>query len=179
MENNNSLTILESKIYATASAADRLVYSIGRISNLELTPLTREKLSALTDSDMEVMDAFIYRYGSLVANIQDAIFKSIAEVEQEPTATMSNRDKTNLMERLGALPSAQVFSSIAHIRNKLMHDYTEEANKQLERMNFIIIESSHLVEIFLGITTYAEKFDIHFALGYFSHLSSFANPSRA
>jgi len=113
MENNNSLTILESKIYATASAADRLVYSIGRISNLELTPLTREKLSALTDSDMEVMDAFIYRYGSLVANIQDAIFKSIAEVEQEPTATMSNRDKTNLMERLGALPSAQVFSSIA------------------------------------------------------------------
>ena len=175
MENNNSIAILEAKIYATASAADRLVYSMGRVKNLGLAPLTMEKLSVLTDAEMEVMDAFIYRYGSLVANIQDAIFKSIGEVEQEPVTTMSNRDKINLMERLGALPSAQEFSSIAYIRNKLMHDYPEEAQKQLDRMNFIATESPRLVEIFLGITKYAEKFSIHFAQDDFDHLSHFAS----
>ena len=175
MGNDDSIAILEAKIYATAGAADRLVYSIGRIRNLGLSPLTMGKLSVLSDADMEVMDAFIYRYGSLVANIQDAIFKSIGEIEQEPVNTMSNRDKSNLMERLGALPSAEEFSSIAYIRNKLMHDYPEEAQKQLDRMNFIAIESPRLVEIFLGISKYAEKFNIHFMQGNFKHLSQFAS----
>ncbi|MEO8409867.1 MAG: hypothetical protein ABI478_04800 [Propionivibrio sp.] len=174
MNDNPSIGILESNLRASAGAADRLAYSIGRVRQLGLASLTLQRLSTLTDTDMEVMDAFIYRYGSLVANIQDAIFKSIGEAEQEPMTTMSNRDKTNLMERIGALPSAEAFSSIAYIRNKLMHDYPEEAKKQLDRMNFISAESPQLVSIFLGITRYAEKFGIHFRVDDFTHLSQFA-----
>lgn len=100
------------------------------------------RLEHLSDTDMEVMDAYLFRYGSLVSNIQDSIFKSIGELEQEPVSAMSDRDKANLMERLGALPSAQVFASLAIIRNKLMHEYPEEAQKHLDRINFIT--SNHL-----------------------------------
>lgn len=174
MEDSGLFAILKAKINATASAADRLTYSIRRIKELGLSPLTLQKLSDMTDLDMEVMDAFIYRYGSLVANIQDAIFKTIGEIEQEPVTTMSNRDKTNLMERLGVLPSAEAFSTIAHIRNKLMHDYPEEAQKQLDRLNFISEESPRLVEIFLGIAEYTKKFEIHLSLADFAHLGKFA-----
>jgi hypothetical protein len=158
----------------TASIADRLVYSIGRARNLGLAPLSMEKLALLNDGEMEVMDAYIFRYGSLVSNIQGAIFKSIGEVEQEPVLTMSNRDKTNLMERLGALPSADEFSSLVVVRNKLMHDYPEEMQKHLDRMNFISSEASRLVEVFLGIEIYAKKFGIDVSMNHLDHLANFS-----
>jgi hypothetical protein len=175
MEADSAISILKSKIIVTCGVADRLAYSIGRAHALGLAPLSMEKLGVLTDDEMEVLDAFIYRYGSLVSNIQDAIFKSIGEVEQESVTTMSNRDKTNLMERLGALPSAEEFSVIAFIRNKLMHNYPEEAQKQLDRMNFITHEASRLIELFIGIAKYAEKFEIYFSMDDFVHLDRFAS----
>lgn len=172
MEANHSIEALKSKLEVTASVADRLVYSIGRARKMGLAPLIMEKLAVLSDDDMEIMDAYLFRYGSLVSNIQDGIFKSIGEVEQEPVASMSNRDKTNLMERIGALPSADEFASLAVIRNKLMHDYPEEMQKHLDRMNFITSEAPRLVEVFIGITKYAKKFDIHLSIDGFSHLSA-------
>lgn len=174
MDASSLITALKSQLEVTASIADRLAYSIGRARNLGLVPLGIEKLTLLSDNEMEVMDAFIFRYGSLVSNIQGAIFKSIGEAEQEPVLTMSNRDKTNLMERLGALPSADEFSSLAVIRNKLMHDYPEEMQKHLDRMNFITAEAPRLVELFLGIGKYAEKFGIHLSMANLGHLSRFA-----
>ena len=90
---------------------------------------------------------------------------------------MSNRDKSNLMERLGALPSAQAFSNLAVVCNKLMHDYPEEMKKHLERLNFITSESSSLVEIFLGIARYAEKFGFHVSIEKFHHLRVLGTPS--
>ncbi len=175
MVNTDLLKILESKLAATASIADRLVYSTHRALDLGLTPLTMEKLRHLSDADMEVIDAYLFRYGSLVSNIQDSIFKSIGELEQEPVSTMSNRDKTNLMERLGALPSAQAFASLAVIRNKLMHEYPEEAQKHLDRVNFIAQEAPRLVAIFIGILRYAEKFNILMPLDAFGHLQNYSD----
>ncbi|MDP2851283.1 MAG: hypothetical protein Q8O20_09465 [Sulfuricurvum sp.] len=167
---------LESKLHVTASVADRLAYSIARAQAMKIVPLTMEKLASLSDAEMEVMDAYIFRYGSLVSNIQDAIFKSIGEIEREPILTMSNRDKTNLMERLGVLPSADEFSSIAIIRNRLMHDYPEEMQKHLDRMNFIINEAPRLLELFLGLIKYAEKFNIHVSITPFNHLTNLDKP---
>ena len=162
--------ILASTIQTSANVADRLAYSIGRAISLGISPLSMERLNRFTDADMEVIDAYLYRYGSLVSNIQDSIFKSIGELEQEPVSEMSNRDKANLMERIGALPSAATFSSFVVIRNKLMHEYPEEAKRQLERINFITTEARNLVQIFIGIATYCEKFEISISLEHCNHL---------
>ncbi len=170
MDQSSSIAILKSKIEVTAYVADRLAYSITKARRLDLDPLSMNKLAVLSDDEMEVIDAYLFRYGSLVCNIQDAIFKSIGEVEQEHVSTMSNRDKTNLMERLGALPSAEEFSSLAVLRNRLMHDYPEEMQKHLDRINFITSESPRLVEIFLGIAKYAEKFNIYILMEGLTHL---------
>ena len=164
------LAKLTSKIEASAHIADRLTYSIGRALSHGIAPLTIEKLERLTDSDMEIMDAYLYRYGSLISNIQDDIFKAVGELEQEPVSSMSNRDKANLMERIGALPSAETFASLAIIRNKLMHEYPEEAQKQLERINFITEEAPNLVDIFIGIVLYCEKFGTQISLEKHAHL---------
>jgi len=166
------ISILRTKVETTAGVADRLAYSIKRVHALGLAPLTLARIAALGDGETEVLDAFIYRYGSLVSNIQDSIFKSIGEAEQEPVNAMSNRDKANLMERLGALPSASEFATLAVIRNKLMHDYPEEAQKQLDRMNFIVAEAPHLLAVFQSIARYVGKFGITLSPAKFAHLTS-------
>jgi hypothetical protein len=173
MANVDLISILESKLAATAGVADRLAYSIGRATSLNLAPLTLERLGNMTDSDMEVMDAYLFRYGCLVSNIQDSIFKSIGELELEPVSKMSNRDKSNLMERLGALPSAEAFSMLVLIRNKLMHEYPEEAQKHLDRINFITKESPELLDVFVSIIGYSNKFGISLPLEQCEHLLEF------
>jgi hypothetical protein len=169
---NKLSAILKSKIEVTAAVADRLAFSVLKVSKLNLNSLTIDRLTALSDDDMEVIDAYLFRYGSLISNIQDSVFKSIGDMEEEPVSTMSNRDKTNLMERIGALPSADKFSNLAILRNKLMHDYPEEMQKHLERINFITDEAPGLIEIFLGIINYAEKFGIYISMQQFKHLSN-------
>ena len=173
IEDATAAAILKSKIEASASVADRLSYSVWRAQNLGLAPLDMERLIRLSDDEMEVIDAYMFRYGSLVSNIQDGIFKSIGEIEDEPVSSMSNRDKTNLMERLGALPSASEFSSIAVVRNKLMHEYPEEMQKHLERINFITSEAQKLLQVFVGIVKYAAKLEVYVALDGFRHLHRF------
>ncbi len=179
MDNDQATAILRSKIEVTASIADRLAYSINKAQQLELDPITMDKLKTISDDEMETVDAFLFRYGSLVSNIQDAIFKSIGDVEQEPIKEMSNRDKTNLMERIGVLPSAEEFSSLAIIRNKLMHDYPEEMQKHLDRINTIIKDAPRLVEIFIGIAKYAEKFSIKMSFDGLKHLRGFIRDDNA
>ncbi len=106
MDSDQDIAMLSSSIEATAGVADRLVYSIRKAAKNGLDPLTMEKLKALSDDEMESIDAYLFRYGSLVSNIQGGIFKATFAVEQE-SSDISNRDKTNLMERFGALASAR------------------------------------------------------------------------
>ncbi len=160
MDASHLVAKLASSIQATAAVADRLVYSHDKARKRGLDPLTMDALTHLSDEDMELIDAYLFRYGSLVSNIQGGIFKAVFDVEQEPS-DISNRDKTNMMERLGALSSAEEFSSLAIIRNKLMRDYSEEMQKHMDRINYIMAETPRLVEIFLGIVQYAQKFGIH------------------
>ncbi|MFI4939461.1 MAG: hypothetical protein ACHP7O_03830 [Burkholderiales bacterium] len=173
MDDRTAIAALKSKIEVTTGVADRLAFSISKANRLKLTPLSMDKLRHLSDDEMEVLDAYLFRYGSLVSNIQDAIFKSIGEVEGEAVSTMSNRDRTNLMERIGAVPSAGEFSSLAVVRNKLMHDYPEEAQKYLDRINFIATGAPTLVDVFVGIVKYSEKFGIHISMENFANIKGF------
>lgn len=170
--------ILASKLMATASVADRLSYSIFRIKQTQTVPLTIEKLESLSESDMEVVDALLYRYGSLVSKIQDSLFKSIADAEGENLNGLSNRDKTNLMEKIGVLPSGVEFSGLAVVRNKLMHDYPEDAQKQLEHINEVFLQAENLVRTFVAILKYSEKL-VQCDMSCFSNLQKHITPNKA
>lgn len=170
-EDKRLKSILQSKIENAGHVADRLSYSIVKSKLIGIDHLDKDRLKSLSDDEMEVIDAYLYRYGSLASSIQDSIFKSIADIESEEVSKMSNRDKTNLMERLGLLPSAEDFSSIVTLRNKLMHDYLEEAQKIIDRMNLVMQKSQDLVESFVSVARYAIKFGIEINLSNFTHLS--------
>jgi uncharacterized protein YutE (UPF0331/DUF86 family) len=116
--------------------------------------LALESLELITDSQEESIDALILRYSQCVTMIQDQIFKGIAFLEQEDISDKSNRDKALLMEKLGAIRSAEEFGTAALLRNKFAHHYPEVSRARLERLNLLPIEAALVIETFDAI----EKF---------------------
>lgn len=86
--------------------------------------------------------------------IQEQLFKGIAFLEQEDISDKSNRDKTLLMEKLGAIKSAEAFGTAAMLHNKFSHHYPEESSAQIERLNLIMEEARFVLVTFEEITSY-------------------------
>ncbi|MCK9388008.1 MAG: hypothetical protein M0Q22_06390 [Sulfuritalea sp.] len=147
---SSELEILRANIAACGQRIQKMSYSLNK--NRSLFPMTREGIENLTDNQEESIDALILRYSQCVAMIQDQIFRGIAYVEQEDISDKSNRDKSLLMEKLGAIKSADDFGSAAVLRNKFSHHYPEEAALRIERLNLIIEEAEYVIATFGDIT---------------------------
>ena len=96
----------------------------------------------------------ILRYSQCVSMIQDRIFRGIAYVEQEDISDKSNRDRTLLMEKLGAIKSADDFGTAAALRNKFSHHYPEEADARIERLNVVVEEAEFVIATFGDLTRF-------------------------
>lgn len=88
--------------------------------------------------------------------IQEQLFRGIAYLEQEDISDKSNRDKTMLMEKLGAIKSAEDFGTAAMLRNKFSHHYPEQSTDQLERLNLVMDEANFVVTCFGEINAYLQ-----------------------
>jgi hypothetical protein len=152
---SKELTILLSNYAACAQRIAKLAYSLNK--NLALFPLTVESAKHLTGEQEESIDALILRYSQSVAMMQDHLFRGIAYVEQEDVSDKSNRDKTLLMEKLGAIQSADEFGTAAILRNKFSHHYPEEADVRIERLNLVIQEAEFVMDAFQDMTSFLKR----------------------
>jgi DNA repair ATPase RecN len=77
--------------------------------------------------------------------------KSVAHLsdEQEDISNKSNRDKVLLMEKLGAVRSADEFGTAAAVlRNKFAHHYPEAIKDRIARLNLVIEEADFVIGVF-------------------------------
>lgn len=81
------------------------------------------------------LDAFLKRFEQLVSTIQDELFKAIAVSGGEETRGLARREVAELMERLGALPSAARFRTLVAIRNRITHAYPDRPGRQANNLN--------------------------------------------
>ncbi len=151
----SELEILNSNIAACRQRIQKLSYSLNK--NRTIFPMTRKRIDNLTDDQEESIDALILRYSQCVAMIQDQIFRGIAFVEQEELGDKSNRDRALLMEKLGAIKSAEDFGTAAVLRNKFSHHYPEETDTRIERLNLIIEESEFVIATFGDIVGFLQR----------------------
>lgn len=151
----SELEILNSNIAACRQRIQKLSYSFNK--NRTIFPMTRKRIDNLTDDQEESIDALILRYSQCVAMIQDQIFRGIAFVEQEELGDKSNRDRALLMEKLGAIKSAEDFGTAAVLRNKFSHHYPEETDTRIERLNLIIEESEFVIATFGDIVGFLQR----------------------
>lgn len=104
-----------------------------------------------------MLDAFLYRFNSLTAIIQDHITRALLKVEEEYNRELSRKDQRLVMEKLGALPSSLDFGTIAQLRNKIAHTYPDESEKQAEISNAVFASGEQLLEGYNGVLSYADE----------------------
>ena len=131
--------LLVQSLQACQQRVDKLAYSIDK--NVKHFPVNVEAVAHWTEEQEESVDAFILRYSQCVTMIQEQLFKGIAYLEQEDISDKSNRDKTLLMEKLGAIRSAEEFGTAALLRNKFAHHYPEVTQARIDRLNMLPAEA--------------------------------------
>lgn len=152
---NKELDILQSNVEACRQRVAKLAYSVNK--NRGLFPLEIGTVTKLTDEQEESIDALILRYTQTVSMIQDQIFRGIAYAEQEDLSDKSNRDKVLLMEKLGAIRSADEFGTAAILRNKFSHHYPEDAEQRIDRLNLVVQEADFVIDTFRGVIAFLER----------------------
>lgn len=144
--------LLERNLLAAERVADRLRHSIDRLA--DDFPITGQKLDALDEETIEATDAFIKRFEQLQDAIANRVFRGIAILEQEDVSTLSRRDLALLMEKLGAIPSADEWARLSILRNQLAHEYPDEPDKQAARLSAAYTAAPRLVGIAAGLRDY-------------------------
>jgi len=148
-------SMLLASLEACRQRIEKLCYSIDK--NAILFPLDLHALATLTDEQEESVDALILRYSQCVSMMQDQLFRGIAYLEQEDINDKSNRDKSLLMEKLGAIKSAENFGTAAMLRNKFSHHYPEDSDDRMERLNLVMDEAKFVVSCFGEISAYLKR----------------------
>lgn len=131
-----------------------------------MMPLDPRKIDRFGEADGERLDAFIFRFNSLTAMVQDHITRGILLCEEED-AGGSKRDQRHLMEKLGALKPELNFRTLAELRNRIAHHYPDDNTKQAEIVNEIFSRSRDLLAGYNSALRYADakifdrQLDVH------------------
>jgi hypothetical protein len=149
---NDTVEALKMSMSACGERVKSLEYSIGK--NASLFPLSLVFIEQLTEDQKESIDALILRYTQCISMIQDQLFKGILIAEQEDFKDKSMRERTILMERLGAIKSSGEFGEAAVLRNKFAHHYPEESEGQIGKLNKLIDESIYVVRVYNEVVEY-------------------------
>jgi len=149
---SKELDMLRSNVEACSQRLAKLAYSVNK--NRGLFPLEIGTVKKLTDDQEESIDALILRYAQSVSMIQDQVFRGIAYAEQEDLSDKSNRDKVLLMEKLGAIRSADEFGTAAMLRNKFSHHYPEDAEHRIDKLNLVVQEADFVIDTFRDILAF-------------------------
>jgi hypothetical protein len=151
----SSLDLLMETFSAANKVAHRLAWSRDRVACL--LPLGAARIDSLSDEDEERLDAFLLRFNSLTAMVQDHITRAILLSEEEDLKGRSKKDQRLLMEKLGALKPELNFGSLAELRNRIAHHYPDDNAKQAEILNEVYHRSRDLLDGYNMALTYANQ----------------------
>ena len=135
--------------------ARRLARSQGKLA--AQFPLSPARLTVLPPDVEDDLDAFLKRYEQLVNTIQDELFKVVAIVGGEDVRGLARREVAELMDRLGALPSAASFRLLVAIRNRIAHSYPDDPERQAGNLNAAYEAVSDLLAAHEGARRYLER----------------------
>jgi hypothetical protein len=120
-------------LLAAAGCARRLGRSQEKLA--QHFPLNAAAVGSLSPEVEDDLDAFLKRFEQLVNMLQDEIFKAIAVLGGEDVRGLARREIAELMERLGAVPSAATFRTLVTISNRIAHVYPDDPGRQAMNLN--------------------------------------------
>jgi uncharacterized protein YutE (UPF0331/DUF86 family) len=140
---------------AAEGCARRLVRSQHTLAeHFPLSPTALAELPVETEDDL---DAFLRRYEQLVNTIQGELFKLVVVVGGEDARGLARREVAELMDRLGAIPSAAGFRALVAIRNRIAHLYPDDPERQAGNLNAAYEAVPDLLAAYEHIRHYLEQ----------------------
>lgn len=97
------------------------------------------------------------RFEQLVNVIQDELFGAVAVAGAEDMRALARREVAELMERLGAIPSAARFRTIVAIRNRLTHVYPDRPERQAQNLNDACDAVGDVLSAYQAVREYLER----------------------
>ena len=149
------LQLLKAYLRSASKIAARLFWSHDRVAHL--MPLDATKVDGLTEEDEERLDAYLLRFNSLTAMMQDHITRALLKAEEEDDTERSRKDRRLVLEKLGALNPKLDFGTLAELRNRLAHFYPDDSLKQASILNQVFDRTSDLLESFGDVLGYADR----------------------
>ena len=120
-------------------------------------PLDEEKYINLSDSEIEHIDQFLFRFAKLQDTMGQKLFKIILIYLDEDIDDKPFIDILNTMERLKLIDSSYDWRELRDIRNELSHNYEDEPEQMAEAINRIYDKRVLLINIYKKIKSYYQK----------------------
>lgn len=155
---DTSQRIFTENLRSAELVAQRLSLSMKKLA--QLFPISADRINHLDGDTQESLDAFVKRFEQLQDIVESRLFRGIAFLEQEDVGAMSKRDVTILMEKLGAVRSADEWSMLSILRNKLAHEYPDDPEMQSSRLNEAYASSSLLIDSVAVLKQYVLSKDL-------------------
>lgn len=127
-----ALRLLQENLDGAQRTAIRLRRSLAKVSSL--SPFTAQVVAGFDPDQQDTVDAFLKRFEQLADTLGLTLFKGVAILEQEDVARLSRRDLSDLMEKLGAIASADDWGRVTVLRNRLAHGYPADPARQASRL---------------------------------------------
>ena len=121
-------------------------------------PLTPNKLSALSDMDLAILDQFSTRFSKLQDAMGDKLFPAVLELTKELSELLTFVDKLNRLEKIGAIESAEQWLLLREMRNQFSHDYPDDPEIQAAILNKAFELAKNLLSIFGKVKVFAAPY---------------------
>ena len=136
--------------------AERMAWTMQMMS--DRLPLTPDKLSALSDMDLAILDQFSTRFAKLQDAMGAKLFPAVLELTKEPGELLTFVDKLNRLEKIGAIESVEQWLLLREMRNQLSHDYPDDPEIQAAILNKAFELAKNLLSIFNKVKVFAAPY---------------------
>lgn len=151
--------IIITKIKTSISECDSHLQKISRaFTGLNiLFPLTELTMTNLADETVTLLDQFLYRFIKLQDAMGTRFIPVIAGLIYGNNDPRPFIDNLNILEKNGAIDSAEKWQELRNLRNRLAHEYPDNIGQTVEALNLLMEEWTCLRDMYLSMKDYFEQ----------------------
>jgi hypothetical protein len=119
---------------------------------LTFFPLNTDIFAGLTESEVEHIDQFIFRFTKLQDAMGRRLIPTAYQLLEPENEEASFIDILNKLEKLKILPSAELWLEFRSLRNELSHEYPDQTDLTVENLNRLFSLMPSFLDLYKHLT---------------------------
>ena len=125
------------RTYIAECSQHAAVLDSGLIDAKAWIPLSSNKL--IEKEMLRILDQIAYRFAKLKDSMGEKVLPMVLELTQETVPENATfLEKLNRLERIGAIPSAEMWKKFRIVRNALAHEYPDDPELRVSAINHFL-----------------------------------------